>query len=117
MIRKGFRDVLLLKLSAVERARLEAEAVRKKETPRPRNTIWSDFRRSAAWSWSLRQDLQAVAVMLACVLIGLLALELSPILALLWLLALCFVLLYGVCRIMRVAISLASVFFTWKGRE
>jgi Ca2+/Na+ antiporter len=117
MIRDGFQSKLLLKLNAVERTRLEAEAVRKENAPRPRSTIWSDFRRSARWSWGLRRDLQIAAIVLACVLIALLALELSPILFLVWMLALCLVVLYGTCRLLCVAFNVTYVFFTCRGRE
>ncbi|WP_439618739.1 hypothetical protein [Shinella sp.] len=115
MIREGFQDKLLLRLSMLERARLEVEAVRKKSAPRPKSAIWSDIRRHA--SWSLRQDLRAGAKILACVLIALLALNISPVLFALWILVPCFVMLYGVCRLLYVSFAMAYVFLTWRRRE
>ena len=115
MIREGFQDKLLLRLSVLERARLGAEAVRKKSAPRRKSAIWSDIRRHALWS--LRQDLRAGAKILACVLVALLALNISPVVFVLWILVLCLVMLHGVCRLLYASFAMAYVFFTWKRRE
>lgn len=115
MIDKGFQGRLLQKLSATERKRLESEAVRKENAPRPRSTIWSDVRRHALWN--LRQQFRVGAKILACVLIALLALNISPVLFVLWLLALCLVALYSVCRLVYVSFIMTYVFFTWESRK
>ncbi|OJF92435.1 hypothetical protein [Pararhizobium antarcticum] len=112
MIKDGFQDKLLKKLSAIDRERLDAETMRKINTPRARSTFWADFRGSAAWS--MRQQRRFLATILACVLIAVLAAKVSPALAVVWVLALCLVVLYSVCRFLYAILSMGYVFLTWK---
>lgn len=112
MVEEGFQDKLLRKLSAVEGERLEAEAVRAKIKPRVKSTAWRDFRRVA--SWHFRRDLVVGGWILALLLTGILAAKISVVMLMLWFLALCLVVMYGIGRLMYRIFFAIYFFLTWK---
>ncbi len=114
MIDNGFEGKLLHKLSAIEHSRLEAEAVRKKNTPRPKSTLWSDIRQAFSWQW--RRYLRLNCAILAWFVIAVLAAN-SPVFFIVWVLVFCLAVIYGVCRILYAILNSAYGFVAWKGRK
>lgn len=92
---KSFQENLLQKLSVAQKTRLEAEAVRKKNTPRPKIEIWGDFRRS--FVWQLKRDARVAGLLsvgFLCVWVGFLLAKVSAVLAVLWLSVCVFIVVY-----------------------
>ena len=115
---KSLQDKLLQKLSATERQRLDAEAVRKKNTPRPKREIWREFRRDFFYGFG--RNVRISANIIGFLLLGLLCAKVSPVLFVFWLLALCLAIIYGVyaiCRFFYIILSMIYVFVTFKSSK
>ena len=115
---KSLQEKLLQKLSVTEHERLEVEAVRKKNTPRPKREIWREFRRD--FSYGLGRDSRIFANVAGFLLLGLLCAKVSTVLFVLWLVALCFAIIYGVyaiCRFFYIIISMMYAFLAFKSSK
>lgn len=118
MMSKSLQDKLLQKLSVTERQRLEVEAVRKKNTPRPKREIWREFRRNFFHGFG--RDVRISANVAGFLLLGLLCAKVSTVLFVLWLAALCLAIIYGVyaiCRFFYIILSMIYVFATFKSSK
>ncbi len=118
MMGKSLQDRLLQKLSAAERQRLEIEAIRKKNKPRPKREIWREFRRD--FSYGLGRNFRAAANVAGFLFLGLLCAKVSPVLFVLWLVALCLAIIYSVyaiCRFFYIVLSVIYVFLTFKSSK